>query len=585
MSYSDNPIYRIAAQTMMTGAQTASISLATSAINGVPLGADGYRNFASSVLTSMTSTFTASSLGVINSGVSMEKLEGFSRLNKTNLSKLNNLAGSLAGQGVNYAMGNDFILNVLNMSLFGKEGGLLELHLGRDGASMNIGTGGANVSFDNLAAAFKGALVWNTNSMIGRYTKDNEFKAANSLRALYGFGDTQQKNLLWDILKERVEIITSPDGNLTAKTVTNDGNRAVYLTGYQQGMSAEEQMRLAAILGHEAYRDGYITGEMNAYGNIITAEMSYNELIDASIARILMGDRINEDYNWFYELNADFASDSFFLNIANALGNNSLIYDYLEIIYDNKEDNFFQRVITKGNFQNDDEYRDIPLFNSQTLEMVNEINKNRLLISYGRYQADLPREQRENPMSLEEFKKNEQLLNDFGYKQINFESIYMVGCMFMSIKYGLEAIMGKQVDTMELHNFIKDNNHLIGNNDLSNELVAKIMTHFSNGDFTVSLIETGLPNLSTLYKFDQSDEMYIAHLRIKNNGTGAGYHSVMLSEIEYTNNNDIVTEIKKIHVANPWNDENFTGKLNYTLAQIARWDIFKVTYNTSQNMD
>jgi hypothetical protein len=313
--------------------------------------------------------------------------------------------------------------------------------------------------------------------------------------------------------------------------------------------------------------------------------MSYNELIDASIARILMGDRINEDYNWFYELNADFASDSFFLNIANALGNNSLIYDYLEINYDNKEDNFFQRVITKGNFQNDDKYSDIPLFNAHTVEMVDEINKNRLLISYGRYQADLPREQRENPMSLDEFKKNEQLLNDFGYKQINFESIYMVGCMFMSIKYGLEAIMGKQVDTMELHNFIKDNNHLIGNNNLSNELVAKIMTHFSNGDFTVSLVETGLPNLSTLYKFDQADEMYIAHLRIKNNGTGAGYHSVMLSEIEYTNNNDIVTEIKKIHVANPWNDENFTGKLNYTLAQIARWDIFKVTYNTSQNMD
>jgi hypothetical protein len=67
----------------------------------------------------------------------MIKLEGFNNLNKSDVQKFNGLIGSLAGQGVNYALGNDFTLNVLNLSLFTQSdkysSGLLELHLGRDG--------------------------------------------------------------------------------------------------------------------------------------------------------------------------------------------------------------------------------------------------------------------------------------------------------------------------------------------------------------------------------------------------------------------------------------------------------------------
>jgi len=67
----------------------------------------------------------------------MEKLEGFNNGNKSNIMKLKNPVGTIAGEGVNYAMGSDFTF-------------------------MSFGTGGVNVSFDNLKAAFGSAMVWNT---------------------------------------------------------------------------------------------------------------------------------------------------------------------------------------------------------------------------------------------------------------------------------------------------------------------------------------------------------------------------------------------------------------------------------------
>jgi hypothetical protein len=76
-------------------------------------------------------------------------------------------------------------------------------------------------------------------------------------------------------------------------------------------MSFEEQMRLAAILRHEAYRDSYSTGETDQNGNVVTKKRSEKELQDASIAKVLMGDRINQDHQWFYDYNIDFDIESF----------------------------------------------------------------------------------------------------------------------------------------------------------------------------------------------------------------------------------------------------------------------------------
>jgi hypothetical protein len=78
---------------------------------------------------------------------------------------VSNFLGGIAGQGVNAAFGGDFTLNVLNFGFLANTGnqtlnnilssGLLELHLEKGGAAMNIGTGGADASLGTIASVLK----------------------------------------------------------------------------------------------------------------------------------------------------------------------------------------------------------------------------------------------------------------------------------------------------------------------------------------------------------------------------------------------------------------------------------------------
>jgi hypothetical protein len=284
---------KVLTQTAMSGLQTVASSMSSNVLGAITYNSEngfswskesfssGMKSMFTDTLTSMASTFTTQSLTAINSGFDKEKLYGFSQTNMNDLGKFNNLAGSFAGQGLNYAMGNDFTLNTLNLSLFTKSntysGGLLELHLGREGNTMNFGTGGANVSIDNLMSAFKGLQVWNVNSRISSFIKNNDFDSAISLRNQYGFGDGTQKSQLWEILDGKTKINTDAEGDYTAKTVRDDnGNRVINLSGYQSGMSEEDQLRLGVILGHEAYRDGYETDDN--YIETRTAVLAHTEM-------------------------------------------------------------------------------------------------------------------------------------------------------------------------------------------------------------------------------------------------------------------------------------------------------------------
>jgi hypothetical protein len=210
-----NSFWNVAAQTGITGTITATSSIATNAINSITYNSgngfgwseeifkSGMKSTLTSTITSMASTFTTQTLTAINSGLNYEKLIGFDTKDVKNL---NSLAGSLAGQGVNYAMGNDFTLNILNLTLLTKgdeyNTGLLELHLGRDGTTMNLGTGGANVSIDNLKSAFKGLQVWNVNNRISSFIKKQEsFDSDVALRTQYGF--EKDVNILFDGSREK----------------------------------------------------------------------------------------------------------------------------------------------------------------------------------------------------------------------------------------------------------------------------------------------------------------------------------------------------------------------------------------------
>ncbi|MDR1838289.1 MAG: hypothetical protein LBQ93_01695 [Treponema sp.] len=341
---------KILIQTAMTGAQTAITSLTTSAINGITYNSiegwgyntdifnNGAKNILGSTVSSMTSTFTTGTMKFINSGLDMEKLKGFNKLNKEDLGKLNSLTGSLAGQAVNYAFGNDITLNLFNLSMFKNEnlsGGILELHLGRDGAAMNFGTGGANLSIDNLIAAARGAQVWNVNNQIGRYVNSNDFDSAIALRAQYGYGDDRQKNQLWDILKRTAEIRIG-DGDYFAETTIDNGKRVINLSGYQSNMSEEDQMLLAVILGHEAYRDGIVTDD-----NYIETRSATQAHTEMAIKMLLGGENVSINENLMKDIRAYLAANGD-INAFNA---------YVDSNYDSSGD--YWKLTREGNLEYD----------------------------------------------------------------------------------------------------------------------------------------------------------------------------------------------------------------------------------------
>ena len=303
---------KIAIQTAMVGAQTAASTLATSAINGITYNRqdgigystsafkDGMDNLAVNVLSSMTSTFVSSSMQFISNSLLSDKLGNFNNLNEKNFSSLNGLAGALAGQAVNIAMGGDFTFNILNAGLFtsfidGKLNnlnvGLLELHIGRDGSTtMNLGTGGANISPDNLYASFQGALALNVNNNFKKDLAKSEMAIKNALLAQYDYVNSIQKDQLWDILEGREDI------------TLNDYED--FMAGTTIGRSIGDQMRLAEIPEYEANRDGSVTNNNDL-------ETQMNALPNENLARdILFNDYVDNNYDsrahyWRVIMNAD----------------------------------------------------------------------------------------------------------------------------------------------------------------------------------------------------------------------------------------------------------------------------------------
>jgi hypothetical protein len=352
MKTANDAVSRVITQTIMTGAQTFTTGLVNSAISGITynhIDGLGYSNdiFMAGIngmlknsLTSMASTFTSGTLQAVNSGSLLENLIGFNKTNKSDISKFNNLAGALVGQGVNYALGNDFTLNILNLGLFTDgniNSGLLELHLGRDGSpTMNIGTGGANISIENLAAAFKGAQVWNVNNRISNYTKKNDFDAKIALRAQYGFGDDKQYDQLWDILKGRAEIRTNAEGDFSAETRNIDGKRVINFSGYQSGMSIEDQFFLAVILGHEAYRDGFVTDD-----NYLETRMAVNAHTEMALRMLHDGQNLALNDNLLKDI------------IAYSLSSNNIDFfnAYVDGNYDSSQD--YWKLTREGNLEYD----------------------------------------------------------------------------------------------------------------------------------------------------------------------------------------------------------------------------------------
>jgi len=417
-----NAVFTVATQTAMTALQVFSIGITSSLINGITYNSEdgfGFSNeiFSASmeglntnILTTIASVLVSSSLTAINSGFDMSKLTGFNNMNKSDLQRLNNLIGSLAGQGVNLALGNDFTLNILNLGLIPNvkaESGLLELHLGRGGVTMNIGTGGANVSIDNIIHTIKGGMVWNVNTQIGKYIKKqsdeggNNFDSAVTLRAQYGYGNTVQVGQLWDILKGRTLIDTSAEGEYLAKSKNEDGSKVIYLPNYQQGMSVEEQFLLATIFGHEAYRDGYTTDDN--YIETRTATLAHTQM---AINMILGKENLFIDENLARDIN----------EYLKAKNNNDMssFYTYVDSNYDSSAD-YWKLVFDENmsaRFEWDGEYS-FDLSAIGISDRMDQLDNQTMLIIYNLSKSEL---------SFDDFKTAVGKFDTLNTIMINFEN-------------------------------------------------------------------------------------------------------------------------------------------------------------------
>jgi hypothetical protein len=117
----------------------------------------------------------------------------------------------------------------------------LEMHLGNDGFSMGIGSGGTDISLGTIAAAASGAYNWNKNIQIEDAVKRNKVsEAATSLRTQWGFGDAAALAQLDSVLKGEAELRERSGSDSVAETVLENGKRVVYLDNYNLYMGGKK---------------------------------------------------------------------------------------------------------------------------------------------------------------------------------------------------------------------------------------------------------------------------------------------------------------------------------------------------------
>ena len=268
---------------LKTGVNVATSATSTVASNAIQYAGD-WDGFAASmssfdtwsgVITSGAGSLVTNSLNLATIGDNGVKVTGFSSMNISDMQSLNSVVGGLVSSGLEYGLTGKTTLNVLNIANFGINSilnnaienpnappvnascGLLELHLDESrGASFALGTSGTDLSIGTLISAARGFDALKTNFEINHYTNKNELQnAAIALREQYGFGAKAEKNQLKSILTGKTELkVGSGPGN--AQTILENGKRTVYLNGYSNDMTREEQLKLGITLGHEAYRDG-----------------------------------------------------------------------------------------------------------------------------------------------------------------------------------------------------------------------------------------------------------------------------------------------------------------------------------------
>ena len=255
------------ASSAAAGLKTASVNLAGTAVNSFALSSGGIyfssdsfeKNWKSDLYGKEAVSGYISSMGTAGLNSTLTGFYGSDLRYGQALSS--SIAGAAAGIYEYNTLGRTR-LNVLNTKDFGSGNtGLLELSIGDGGSLFNFGTEGHNASASRISDAYKGINTYYQNMRIYSSEQENIRSAAVGMRALYsrGSSDTKAEELYRNFLsgRDRLEIDRTLEGN--AETVKNEsGGRTIKISA--SGDDYYSRLQLGIVLGHEARRDGVISG-------------------------------------------------------------------------------------------------------------------------------------------------------------------------------------------------------------------------------------------------------------------------------------------------------------------------------------
>ena len=579
------------------------------------------KNLGKSVLSSMVNAGVNSILKGINSGYDMGKIQNWRNDQINSIQNLNSLLGSLAGEGINYAFGDGFKLNLLNTSLFGYLGfntkyvnsGLLEMTIGKNGfESMSIGSGGANVSIDNVLNAVKGAGVLGMNTIVKISQINKDYNVTGVFQTVIGFGDKKQKKSAWDVIFGKADLEINEEGEEGQEgfTITDkDGKKTITLYGKKNGASMDEQMRMGVIFGFETYRDGFGVGDIDNNGNIITQADNDNELFYASVKMQQMGIRVNDDKPWFYALNGDIYLESMQYKEMLETGNFQKYQDYLNATHINDKDNFFIDAYILNGFQNEPGNGDIILIRGYSRDEVIELNAERKKEAYNKYLDELMKNNNftgsrdeyiaslgGNPDDMyNDFTKNKELLAENDYNELQYYSLLNAGCVLYSVKYAYEYLTGKSISGVAFNKLLNeaglfDTDPNITDptrgSDIGAARFVNILNKFSDGSFNASVETWTLKyddetkqykyfTYADIEKYLLSPDVYIGHMRVK--GPESVTHSTLFESLRILNENTMIVNVKNSY-SPKYNPKQFNSSSTYSFYDIVRFDFIKIEY-------
>jgi len=136
----------------------------------------------------------------------------------------------------------------------------LELHLGRKGATMNIGMGGADVSLGTVAQSLAGLDAWRVNAELWTSKEAEAHKYTSSLRTLYSVGGAKELALYKEILSGMTNVEENAQGAYSAKTEAHgDGTKTISIC--RDALADGSRFGMNILLAHESYRNGVNDGE------------------------------------------------------------------------------------------------------------------------------------------------------------------------------------------------------------------------------------------------------------------------------------------------------------------------------------